>query len=147
MTTEQTERKRTFDCPTCKEPFSMAIPPRYHADEFCPDCDFPMFWAPDVEKAILEPESTTKTGEIGSRPSTTDAPTEPCPVCEHGNAAEAVYCNACGTALAAVTDAGTGDEFASEVSWWDGTWGRLTTVALIIALVAAIAWGIMQIVD
>lgn len=58
-TAEPGERSAvTIDCPRCGVSAEVALPGQQRGDQFCGDCDFPLFWAPDIESPAGEPAAT-----------------------------------------------------------------------------------------
>ena len=48
--------KQAFDCPWSGTTVHVNIPPKLTPDEFCPKCDFPMFWTHEVRHATEQYE-------------------------------------------------------------------------------------------
>jgi hypothetical protein len=90
-----------IECPGCGRPAELAAI-KIDADGFCPDCDYPLFWArPD------RPELVSSNGEAVTRrrlPGTVGTITIghrlcPNPLCHDPNPLTASYCTRCGTNL------------------------------------------------
>ncbi len=130
-----------FVCPRCRSlAVTVPIPPQRTSDEFCPDedCEFPMFWAPEVlaaeqawerdraagasERAVAEP-----------KPAPPSAGGVACPACGAPNGADAQFCSACGTSLTVAEP-----EPAESSSW--PAWAALAFLVLLVAVVLAVVY-------
>lgn len=98
--TEAEAETRTFVCPRSGTDVQVSIPPRKSASEFCPQCDYPMFWA--LEVMAVTAKSKAGPAEQQPKPEPTETPhpvTKQRCSCGEFNAAMATYCNFCGTNL------------------------------------------------
>ena len=129
----ETRFRREFDCPRCQEPVALMIPTRRDASEFCPRDHFPMFWAPDVERANREYVPPAP------QPPPTPRPPEPpptpvpdlvvtCPRCGAANLGDSLHCARCGARL-------LDDAQPEQRSWWPLV-GIVVTVVVVFVLVA-----------
>ncbi|MEM7092073.1 MAG: hypothetical protein AAF567_03650 [Actinomycetota bacterium] len=111
-TTPRPVAARSFICPSSGTAVVVCVPPRHTKDEFCPTCDFPMFWSEDVERATrevlareaeqarLEREQAVITRERLAR-AAEEPPRAACPNagCGLGNPAGARFCAHCGVLM------------------------------------------------
>ena len=88
-------------CPSCGRPYDI---PEFHrrAEEFCPDpeCDYPLFWAPN--SVIAQAPESSEVDAMRRQPGTTGLGTQAshkCPDCSELNDAHAVSCWRCGADL------------------------------------------------
>lgn len=89
----------TIVCPECGTPSAVALA-RRDADDFCPTCDYPMFWA--------RPQDRTGGAQDGVDDARWRSPgasgasliaTVPCPACEELNVPSAAVCVRCGVSM------------------------------------------------
>lgn len=91
-----------IECPSCGAIVDLGTL-RQSAEEFCPSCDYPLFWARSREGAP-EPDEESEEGRalaaaVRRRPGAAGRKVlagEPCPVCQELNTPRAVYCHRCG---------------------------------------------------
>lgn len=92
----------TFACPDCELDVGLAMPVARTAVEFCPRCDFPMFWAPEVE-AYEPPADPAGSGDSGDQGAgrTREPVTNRihCGTCAAVNQEHWPYCYRCGRPL------------------------------------------------
>ena len=90
----------TIVCPECGTPCAVSLS-RRDADDFCPTCDYPMFWA--------RPQERTGGAQDGADDARWRSPgasgalrlaTVPCPACQELNLPSAVLCVRCGAEMA-----------------------------------------------
>jgi RNase P subunit RPR2 len=77
----------SITCPACGTTTELSAPLRRSADEFCVNCDYPLFWAPTAPTSI---------GAAAGGPGVADSS---CRRCGHVNPNAARFCNMCGEAL------------------------------------------------
>ena len=105
MTTSTTDVPDTsdiiyFECPRCLELVRLERPIRYSADEFCKDCDYPLFWTEQATELMARPVAApAATVQVVEQPPGVEKTEVACPRCEHPNAASAGYCASCGAAM------------------------------------------------
>ncbi|MCR6493032.1 hypothetical protein [Cellulomonas sp. P24] len=96
ITVPDAPAEMTIVCPECGAPSTVALA-RRDADDFCPICDYPLFWA--------RPQDRKGGGEDGADDARWRSPgasgasliaTVPCPVCRELNVPSAVVCVRCG---------------------------------------------------
>lgn len=87
----------TLGCPECGTQVTTRTGQRL-ASDFCPTCDYPMFWARRSEAATpaADGDSTRRSpGVQGTRQGARIA----CPACEEPNLPEALVCLRCGASM------------------------------------------------
>lgn len=87
----------TLACPECGTQVTARTGRRL-ASDFCPTCDYPMFWARRSEAAVSVPDgdSTRRSpGVQGTRQGARIA----CPACQEPNLPEALVCLRCGASM------------------------------------------------
>lgn len=137
-------------CPECGTVAMVALT-RRDSDDFCRQCDYPLFWTPS--KIVLESGSTTG-DSLRRLPGTSGrvmVASVPCPHCAEGNLLAAVLCARCGGDMnppvpAPVVAAPPPPPPApapvprQPVPWWVWALGG-TTLLLLIALVVYFVTG------
>ena len=137
-------------CPECGTVAMVALT-RRDSDDFCRQCDYPLFWTPS--KIVLESGSTTG-DSLRRLPGTSGrvmVASVPCPHCAEGNLLTAVLCARCGGDMnppvpAPVVAAPPPPPPApapapkQPVPWWVWALGG-TTLLLLIALVVYFVTG------
>lgn len=86
----------TIVCPECGTASPVALA-RRDADDFCPTCDYPLFWARPQDRTV--PPQDGPDDARRRSPGASGAlllATAPCPVCEELNLPSAVVCVRCG---------------------------------------------------
>lgn len=94
-------------CPGCQHPTDLTRADA-RAESFCPNCDYPLFWAVEEDHAAVErsrgggadDDLRRRPGSAGRR-----IPGEPCRACGEINPRRAVYCGRCGVELRPATAA------------------------------------------
>ncbi|HEY5663222.1 MAG TPA: hypothetical protein VIS05_04220 [Ilumatobacter sp.] len=86
-------------CPECSQVTSL-VAVRRAAEEFCPQCDFPLFWAPSAVPMATPGSSNAATmrrlpGAAGRR----QIGTKVCPACGELNPLTETHCVRCSTDL------------------------------------------------
>ncbi|WP_156391219.1 MULTISPECIES: hypothetical protein [unclassified Nocardioides] len=130
-------------CPECGTVAMVALT-RREADDFCVQCDYPLFWTPS--KIVLD-SGTTSQESLRRLPGTSGRAlvgSVPCPHCAEGNLLTAELCSRCGglmnpPAPAPVVAApppppAPAPEPTTPVPWWIWAVGG-TTLLLLIALI------------
>lgn len=80
----------TISCPRCARQTTLSTPMQRSADEFCAECDFPLFWAPASDRA------ESGSGELRD---TERLPDASCARCGMDNPVGSRFCNVCGEQL------------------------------------------------
>lgn len=89
----------TIQCPECGTSGSIHFPAERAADEFCDECGYPLFWAPQVD--VPDEDDGVGLG-VKRRPGAAGFETLgglPCPTCRELNAHDAVFCVRCGNPM------------------------------------------------
>lgn len=99
------ERRQTITCPSCKLASDVALNRRSSTD-FCPQCDYPLFWTPE---SILLNTAEAAADSLRRRPGTDGHDTVgsalcPNPDCREPNAVDALTCRACGGPMVIVRE-------------------------------------------
>ena len=137
-------------CPECGTVAMVALT-RRDSDDFCRQCDYPLFWTPS--KIVLESGSTTG-DSLRRLPGTSGrvmVASVPCPHCAEGNLLTAVLCARCGgdmnppvpapvVAAAPPPPPAPAPAPKQPVPWWVWALGG-TTLLLLIALVVYFVTG------
>lgn len=89
--------QRSVACPGCGQPATVSMNRRVAAD-FCPRCDYPLFWTPS--EVIVDPRSSGESlrrlpGAVGQQRVGSVA----CPACSELNVVSAVTCVRCGALM------------------------------------------------
>ncbi len=137
-------RSEMVHCPSCGQAAMVTVNRRDSAD-FCPGCDFPLFWA---QARVLRGDETESAAESLRRLPGTEGRTTiaslSCPHCAEHNTVTAVTCVRCGLPLHPVAPPPPAPEPVPEplpepepepepVAWW------LVAVTLV-ALVLILGW-------
>ncbi len=100
MVAAPTPRRETVTCPECGTTSDVTLTRREAAD-FCPRCDFPLFWTPaTIQLGDQETAGETLRRLPGTAGRTTVAAV-PCPHCSEANPIAALTCVRCGLPMAA----------------------------------------------
>lgn len=98
MTVDDRTGQVTLPCPECGTRVTISSGQR-SANDFCPTCDFPMFWAraSDAPPSLADDGDSTRRspGVYGARQSARIA----CGACFEPNAPEALVCLRCGASM------------------------------------------------
>lgn len=138
-------RRENVTCPECGQTSEVTLTRRDSVD-FCPRCDFPLFWTPaeiqlgDDRQASAE--SLRRLPGMGGKVSVASTP---CPHCREANTLNAVTCVRCGgtmvvearppVVVAAPAPPPPAPLPKPRTPWWVWVIGFLTA-ALVVALVA-----------
>lgn len=95
---------KTINCPGCLLRKPVKVPPQRTADQFCDNCDFPLFWAPEIErltKADVEPAAVVAEAgpEVGAVEVVEAPEMEACAACGADNIVGVRYCANCSAEL------------------------------------------------
>lgn len=134
-----TNQTASVTCPGCEQQVSVAVPAQRTADEFHPYCDFPLFWASEVEfrpapVAAPEPAMPVPAEDHEPKPNARAPAHIACPQCRTTSPAGASYCSSCGARL---TEAGAR-------AWHWVVW--VLVLLLLVALAAGAVWGVVRLV-